>query len=100
MEESQQDFKKLPPDWIYNFDDSKLNVKTLILDINRSVKKDQHTTSAKMTPVASYPKEVNNVVNEGAKAKEENSFTHTYANYVNEGQRLNMHAENLNKKNK
>lgn len=27
------------------------------------------------------------------------SFQHTYANYVNEGNRLNMHAEKLNKKN-
>jgi len=33
--------------------------------------------SAKMTPVASYPREVNNVVNDGAKTKEEkDSFHH------------------------
>jgi len=69
------------------------------LDINKSVKKDNHGTQSKLTPVPSFPKEMQqNGFIEPNKPKLD-SFQHTYANYVNEGNRLNMHAEKLNKKN-
>lgn len=99
IEESQQDFKKLPPDWIYNFEDSKLNVKTLILDINRN-KKDPHVaTNSRLYPVPSFPKEVQQTPHDSKIGKGTESFKDTYSNYVNEGHRLNLHAANLNKKN-
>lgn len=74
-DESVHESKKLPPDWIYNFDDSRLNIKTLTLDIDKNgAKKDNinNQQKYKITPVPSVNEKIS--INEKIKNDDQNSF--------------------------
>lgn len=73
-DESVHESKKLPPDWIYNFDDSRLNIKTLTLDINKSSKREHlHHYKDKITPVPSVNEKLDNVHSK-IKTEDKDSF--------------------------
>lgn len=69
----------MPPNWIYNFDDSRLNIKTLTLDINKSTKKENNNQfKEKFLPKISITENMTH--NFKIKTEDDDSFKNKYQN--------------------
>jgi len=69
----------LPTNWIYNFDDSNLNIKTLTLNINKSTKKENNNQfKEKFLPKISITE--NMTQNFKIKTEDDDSFKNKYQN--------------------
>lgn len=69
----------MPPNWIYNFDDSRLNIKTLTLDINKSTKKENNNQfKEKLFPKISITENMTH--NFKIKTEDDDSFKNKYQN--------------------